>query len=318
MSADPLVCLKGLLEKQQLPKNVSVDESGRKTYKRRGEVVQQQAKKTKVAAPTEPLPLTIEPELPNVPIIPKQEVFRRLRSFGQPDTLFGETDTQRVKRLLQVETEAGARESSGLGNDMALARVLTQQAEQKRENEEQETVVAVKRKVDPSYVFSAPRSESQSNWEWVSVWLKHLLHHWEDALTDRDPAEKRSLEGVEASAVLEQTKQYMKPLFHQLKGHSVPDDIMTNMLEIVSHCKYREYVRANDAYVRLAIGNAAWPMGVTMVGIHERSARENISASQVAHVLNNEVQRKYVTGLKRLMTYAQKHYPPIMPSKAMG
>jgi hypothetical protein len=31
------------------------------------------------------------------------------------------------------------------------------------------------------------------------------------------------------------------------------------------------YLRsAADAYVGVAIGNAAWPIGVTMVGIHER------------------------------------------------
>lgn len=31
----------------------------------------------------------------------------------------------------------------------------------------------------------------------------------------------------------------------------------------------------------MAIGNAPWPMGVTMVGIHERSAREKIFTNQV-------------------------------------
>ena len=33
--------------------------------------------------------------------------------------------------------------------------------------------------------------------------------------------------------------------------------------------------------------------------IHERSAREKISADQVAHVLNDEVSRKYIQSLKR-------------------
>lgn len=61
----------------------------------------------------------------------------------------------------------------------------------------------------------------------------------------------------------------------------------------------------------LAIGNAAWPMGVTMVGIHERSAREKISSNSIAHVLNDETQRKYITGLKRLMTFHQKIHPTI-------
>jgi pre-mRNA-splicing factor 18 len=44
--------------------------------------------------------------------------------------------------------------------------------------------------------------------------------------------------------------------------------------------------------------------------IHERSAREKISSSQVAHVLNDESSRKWIQSVKRLMTFAQTKYPP--------
>ncbi|KAJ1437502.1 hypothetical protein B484DRAFT_324519, partial [Ochromonadaceae sp. CCMP2298] len=71
---------------------------------------------------------------------------------------------------------------------------------------------------------------------------------------------------------------------------------------------------ANDQYIRTAIGNSAWPIGLTMVGIHERSGREKISTSKVAHVMNNELQRKYLTSVKRLMTYAQLKRPDVAPS----
>jgi pre-mRNA-splicing factor 18 len=72
----------------------------------------------------------------------------------------------------------------------------------------------------------------------------------------------------------------------------------------------REYLRANDAYLRLSIGNAPWPIGVTMVGIHERSGREKIFSSNVAHALNDETSRKYIQSLKRLLTFAQAIRPP--------
>ena len=52
--------------------------------------------------------------------------------------------------------------------------------------------------------------------------------------------------------------------------------------------------QAHDAYLEMAIGNAAWPIGVTMVGIHARTGREKISSRYVAHVLNDETQRKYI------------------------
>jgi pre-mRNA-splicing factor 18 len=66
--------------------------------------------------------------------------------------------------------------------------------------------------------------------------------------------------------------------------------------------------------LRTAIGNAAWPIGLTMVGIHERAGREKISSSKVAHVMNNELQRKYLTSVKRLMTFAQSKRPDVPPS----
>ena len=38
------------------------------------------------------------------------------------------------------------------------------------------------------------------------------------------------------------------------------------MAEVVHHMQKRQYQRANDSYLRLSIGNAPWPIGVTMVG----------------------------------------------------
>lgn len=66
----------------------------------------------------------------------------------------------------------------------------------------------------------------------------------------------------------------------------------------------------------MAIGNAPWPIGVTMVGIHARTGREKIFSQHVAHVLNDETQRKYIQGLKRLMTVCQRNFPTD-PSKSV-
>jgi pre-mRNA-splicing factor 18 len=57
--------------------------------------------------------------------------------------------------------------------------------------------------------------------------------------------------------------------------------------------------------------------GLTMVGIHERSGREKISTSKVAHIMNNELERKYLTSIKRLMTYAQTKRTDVAPSMKM-
>lgn len=59
-------------------------------------------------------------------------------------------------------------------------------------------------------------------------------------------------------------------------------------------CVCAVFLQANDAYLQMAIGNAPWPIGVTMVGIHARTGREKIFSKHVAHVLNDETQRKYI------------------------
>ena len=41
---------------------------------------------------------------------------------------------------------------------------------------------------------------------------------------------------------------------------------------------------------------------------------EKISSRNVAHILNDDTQRRYIQSVKRLMTFAQKRYPTI-PSK---
>lgn len=84
-----------------------------------------------------------------------------------------------------------------------------------------------------------------------------------------------------------------------MRTRTLEPDVLRLLSEIVHHMQSRQYQKANDAYLRLSIGNAAWPIGVTAVGIHERSAREKITEDNVAHVLNDEVSRKYIQSVKR-------------------
>lgn len=61
----------------------------------------------------------------------------------------------------------------------------------------------------------------------------------------------------------------------------------------------------------MCVGNNPWPIGVTSVGIHERSSREKIShvMNGAAHIMNDEATRKYLQAIKRLLTFAQRAYP---------
>ena len=142
----------------------------------------------------------------------------------------------------------------------------------------------------------------------VLEFLRFVSGEWAKDLNERHLDEKTTLQGKLKSGQYEQTQSYLKPLFRKLRSVSLTRDILNALACIVKHMMDREYVRANDKYLQMAIGNAPWPIGVTNPGIHARTGREKISTSLVAHVLNDETQRKYIQALKRLMTYCQRRF----------
>jgi pre-mRNA-splicing factor 18 len=144
-----------------------------------------------------------------------------------------------------------------------------------------------------------------------------LLKEWEDDLAERPELVARSVAGKNESKTFKQCKDYIRPLFKLLKSRKLEDGLQFHLLKIVDFAKQGEFVKAHDAYMDVAIGRAAWPIGVTMVGIHARSGRAKIESSNVAHVMNSELQRKYLTSVKRLLTYAQKK-SNVDPSKKVA
>merc|ERR1712157_275975 len=105
-------------------------------------------------------------------------------------------------------------------------------------------------------------------------------------------------------------------LFNQLKSHTITKEVKNGIWLMVQAMKDRNYMHANAILLNaIAIGNAPWPIGVTQVGIHTKSAaREKISTSHLnknaaAHIMGNEATRKYLHGLKRLITHIQRIFP---------
>ena len=68
--------------------------------------------------------------------------------------------------------------------------------------------------------------------------------------------------------------------------------------------------QANDSYLQMAIGNAPWPIGVTMVGIHARTGREKIFSQNVARILFLQYDHLVLTcthSVVALFVYIAKH-----------
>ena len=107
-------------------------------------------------------------------------------------------------------------------------------------------------------------------------------------------------------------------LFRKFETGNIEDSLLEPIVEIVKALQERRYVDANDGYLRLSIGKAAWPIGVTMVGIHERSAREKLHNGEKGHVMGDEITRKFLQSIKRCLTFAQVRWPPEDLRQLMG
>jgi pre-mRNA-splicing factor 18 len=90
---------------------------------------------------------------------------------------------------------------------------------------------------------------------------------------------RATAEGKAEQAKYHQGYKSIKPLLKHLHKGTLSSEILDNLYQIVQYCLMKEYNKAHDKYVELAIGNSPWPMGVTMVGIHERSGRSRINTS---------------------------------------
>lgn len=116
----------------------------------------------------------------------------------------------------------------------------------------------------------------------ISLFLRRLIREQGAMLAQRTEEARSSKEGKLATTVHQQCQEHLRPLFKLLRKNALPQDVLERLVAICGCMQQREYVRANDAYLKLAIGNAPWPIGVTAVGIHERSAQEKIKSNQVA------------------------------------
>ncbi|XP_015783083.1 pre-mRNA-splicing factor 18 [Tetranychus urticae] len=258
-------------------------------------------------------------------ILPRKDVIRQLRERNQPILLFGETLVEAFNRLQKLKLEEPELEK-GFRNDFqeAMEKVdqqyLNDLLKSKDRGEEKDKKKANDVKVEDMNTtideiralavnLGKRRDDKSQDCNIICTLFKFLLELWGKKLNSREEEEKTSTQGKIESATYTQTQAYLKPLFKQLKNNKVADDILKHLTLIVKYTLERDYVKANDAYLRMAIGNAPWPIGVTMVGIHARTGREKIFSQNIAHVLNDETQRKYIQALKRLITKCQRFFP---------
>ena len=234
--------------------------------------------------------------------INEEDLLTKLQDLREPRKLFGETHPQRLRRYHNLTTKTLAAPVLSNG-PIPTTLPLLPEAEMK-----------VPWPI-PSTQHHLPRQ--------LASYFTLLLSEWSLALSARPASVRDSFTGRQAAANYTTAKSNLTPLFRKLESNTLPPSLLTSITEIVHLMQQRRYVHANDAYLRLSIGKAAWPIGVTMVGIHERSAREKLHESEKAggkeaHILADEVTRKLLQGIKRCLSFAQTRWPPGDLGQVMG
>ncbi|KAL1235530.1 Pre-mRNA-splicing factor 18 [Trichinella pseudospiralis] len=239
------------------------------------------------------------------------ETVDRLRERNEPVRMFGESNADVIKRLSRLENEETETKCSEdfERNQKPYLKDFS------RANKSEENLDVYEDDIDMTMSDLMEMSKKlekgnvQLDCELVHNFFSFIMKKWAMELNSRTDEVKRTANGKRAASTHSQTREYLQPLFRQLKFYSVASDIREHLVNITICLLNRNYIEANNHYMQMAIGNAPWPVGVTASGIHKRPGSEKLYVRNVAHVLNDETQRKYIQGLKRLMSRCQIFYP---------
>ena len=238
----------------------------------------------------------------------REEVVSKLRQKGEPVLLFGETEDQANLRLRNLEIGETGEEFKLKNTSNNFQEALKKVDREYLKAVEREDRTAEDRNKTELKLYNTNRTWSEllelandlrrgdhkHDVMVISEWMKVIMTMWGRELNDREEVEKMTVKGRMEAATFKQTMGYLKPLLKMLRKGTLSEDIRDSLSNMVRNIMQRDYIKANERYMEMAIGNAPWPIGVTNAGIHARPGRERIFSKHVAHVLNDESQRKYI------------------------
>lgn len=229
-----------------------------------------------------------------------ESVYRRLHQLNQPLKLYGETEQAVVARLQSI-LNAVEPSSSQLQQPTSDIAELESPVKPNGDMCDEDC---------PRVYDEVPHIPKTLNrHSKIKIFIRTCLQKWANELNSRPLQERETAKGKRASNLYNVTRKDLKPLLRQIQDDQLDGEKAEKLEAIIDYCISGDYIKAHDKYIELAIGNAAWPMGVTMVGIHERVGRSKIASSEIAHILDDETTWKYILMIKRLMSICQGWYP---------
>ncbi|CAH2354576.1 pre-mRNA-splicing factor 18 [[Candida] railenensis] len=152
-------------------------------------------------------------------------------------------------------------------------------------------------------------------------YIKYIIKCWESQISIEEDIEQSSASGGgKASStssssssssfkLLIETKRDVVPLLYKLRKENLPLSMFTSLTTVIYYLQSENYRMANETYLKLSIGNAAWPVGVRSVGIHQRAADSKITGNNkktATNIMMGDKTRRWITAVKRLITFCEK------------
>lgn len=254
-----------------------------------------------------------------------EAVTRRLRALHQPARFFAEDELERKQRLAKAEANVSLTDdAAGTGQRREKSSATTGTVSTEDSSKSSAVINAADR-----FKAAAERLKkghkkihNKQPEDEISEYFAGVMDEWENEVESAsDDWKFGSLEGTRMRSTIQASRKQLNPLLTKLHNRELSEDLVRGLYIIMRSMKSRNYRNAGDMYIRLSIGNQPWPIGITKVGIHERSARDKLQENKVsnqtnANVMADEQTRKYLQCIKRLITFAQRRRPT-EPSHAL-
>jgi len=127
-------------------------------------------------------------------------------------------------------------------------------------------------------------------------WLRSTFTDWLPSLTRSSGSVKQE---TDSNAFI-QSCHYMEDLISDIEHDKLDLKFRQNLDALAEKALNQEFLAAEEAYMRIAVGNQTWLIGVGNCFIQERSSLDRIREAK--HIMNDEHVRNYIQCLKRLIT----------------
>lgn len=218
-----------------------------------------------------------------------------LHDQPQPDNLLTISDAKLQESLQALDK--GYKEDATKEEKLRTLEILVEQRHKdakyqqylEEENKTPETI-------DPEDVGRAEAPETfRRLCLQVRKFIKASLATWE-----------RNVDETFSEELLLETKRDLVKLMYKLRSGKLDRNMVITLTTIVHDIQTEQFIKASESYMKLSIGNVAWPIGVRDVGIHARSADKKIAGDnrdQLANIMHNEHTRRWIVATKRLINW---------------